>query len=156
MADGTHAQADLLLRLYDLRREPRLREACGWFMDEFKADSMEELQQLCPPGSRKEKSFRMATTFWEMCASLVNRGLIDEDLYFENVRDHCGVWYRLKPLIESIRAMMKDPGMYSNLEKQARRHEAWAAEKGSPDATQGVRDYWEGRRQYIAAAQGET
>jgi hypothetical protein len=148
----THQQADLLLKLYDMRREPRLREACGWFMDELEADSMEELQRLCPPGSREEKSFRMATTFWEMCASLVNRGLIDEDLYFENVRDQCGVWYRLEPLIEGIRAMMKDPRFYSNLEEHAHRYETWAAAKRSPGAAQAVRDYWEGRRQYIAAA----
>lgn len=97
----------------------------------------------------------MATTFWEMwemCASLVNRGLIDEDLYFENVRAQCGVWYRLGPLIEGIRAMMKDPRFYSNLEEHARRYEAWAAAKRSPDAAQAVRDYWEGRRQHIAAA----
>lgn len=152
MSDVTHEHADLLLKLYDMRREPRLREACGWFMDEFKADSLEELQRLCPPGSREEKSFRMATTFWEMCASLVNRGLIDEDLYFENVRDQCGVWYRLEPLIEGIRAMMKDPHLYSNLEEHARRYEAWATAKRSPNAAQGVRDYWEGRRRSIAAA----
>jgi len=121
-------------------------------MDEFKADSMEELQRLCPPGSREEKSFRMATSFWEMCASLVNRSLIDEDLYFENVRDQCGVWYRLEPLIEGIRAWMKDPQFYSNLEEHARRYEEWAATNRSPDAAQAVREHWEGRRQYIAAA----
>jgi hypothetical protein len=156
----THGQADLLLKLYDLRREARLRAACGWLMDEFKADSFEELQRLCPPGSWEEKSFRMATTFWEMCASLVNRGLIDEDLYFENVRDQCGVWFRLEPLIAELRSTMKDPKFYSNLEEHARRYEAWAAQKRSPEAAQAVRDYWEGRRQLIvaakAAAAGET
>lgn len=154
MSEVTHAQADLLLKLYDLRREPRLREACGWFMDEYKADSLEELQRLCPPGSREEKSFRMATTFWEMCASLVNRGLIDEDLYFENVRDQCGVWHRLEPVIDGIRAMMKDPHFFGNLEEHARRYEAWAARKRSAEAAQGVREYWEGRRQYIAEGKG--
>jgi hypothetical protein len=148
----THQQADLLLKLYDLRREARLREACAWLMDEFKADSMEELQRLCPPGSREEKSFRMATTFWEMCASLVNRGLVNEDLYFENVRDQCGVWFRLEPVIAELRSTMKDPKFYWNLEEHARRYEVWAAQKRSPGAAQAVRDYWEGRRQFIVAA----
>lgn len=151
MGRATHAQAELLLKLYDLRRETRLREACAWLMDEVKVESMEELQRLCPPGSWEEKSFRMATTFWEMCASLVNRGLIDEDLYFENVRDQCGVWFRLEPLIEELRATMKDPKFYSNLEEHARRYEAWASKNRSPEAAQAVRDYWEGRRQFITA-----
>lgn len=150
MGEATHAQADLLLKLYDMRREPRLREACAWLMNEFEAESLEELQQLCPPGSREEASFRMATTFWEMCASLVNRGLIDEDLYFENVRDQAGVWYRLEPIIDGIRQTMKDPRFFHNLEEHARRYEVWAVKKRSADAAGGVRTFWDHRRRFIA------
>lgn len=150
MSQPTHAQVDLMLKLYDLRREPRLREACAWFMNDFKADTMEEFIALCPPGSREETSFRMATTFWEMCASLVERGLIDEDLYFENTRDQCGVWSRLAPLMPGIRALMKDPLFFTNLERHARRYEEWA-QRRSPGSPDGVRQYWEMRRQAILA-----
>ena len=152
MAEVTHDQAELLLKLFDLRREPRLREACGWFMDTFKVESFEELQELCPPGSWEEKSVRMAVSFWDMCASIVNRGLIDEDFYFENVRDQCGVWYRLEPVIEQMRAAMNDPKFYSNLEQHARRYEAWAESNRGPGAAQAVRDYWDARRRFIVAA----
>jgi len=130
-----HDQAALMFRLYDLRRERRLRQACAWFMNEFKADTVVELLKRCPPGSREEASFRMATTYWDMCASLVNRGLIDEDLYFENTRDQWGVWSRLEPLIAGIRA---------------RRYKEWA-ERRSPGSSKGVLDFWEMRRKAIEA-----
>jgi hypothetical protein len=150
-----HEQAALMFRLYDLRRERRLREACAWFMNEFKADNLEEFLKRCPPGSREEASFRMATTYWEMCASLVNRGLIDEDLYFENTRDQWGVWSRLEPLIAGIRALMKDPLFYSNLERHALRYREWA-ERRSPGSSKGVFDFWEMRRKAIEAGRSGT
>lgn len=151
MAKVTHDQVSLMLKLFDLRREARLREACGWFMNEFRATSLEEFFKLHPPGSREEASFRMSTTYWDMCASIVNRGLIDEDLYFENTRDQWGVWTRLEPLIPEIRVLLKDPLFYSNLEKHARRYREWA-EKRSPGSPDGVRGYWKQRTDYITAA----
>lgn len=151
MGDVTHQQADLLLKLYDLRREARLREACAWLMNEFRAQSFDELQRLCPPGSREEASLRMAITFWEMCASLVNRGLIEEDLYFENVRDQLGVWHRIEPFVERMREVMKNPRFLSNLEEHARRYEAWTAQRGTPEEAGGVREYWDARSDYIAS-----
>jgi hypothetical protein len=151
MTDTRHEGAALMLKLFDLRREPRLREACGWFMNEFRVGTIDEFFKRYPPGSREEASFRMSTTYWDMCASIVNRGLIDEDLYFENTRDQWGVWTRLEPLIPGIRAFMKDPLFYSNLEKHARRYREWA-EKRSPGSSDGVREYWTRRTDYITAA----
>lgn len=152
MSEVTHEEARLLLELYDLRREARLREACAWLLNEFQAETLEELQRLCPPGSREDASFRMATTYWDMCAALVNRGLIDEDLYFSCVREQWAVWTLLEPLIPEIRNMMKDPLFYSELEEHARRYEAWAEARRSPETAEGVRDFWAARRQVIAAS----
>lgn len=151
MGEVTHEQANLLLRLYDLRREPRLREACAWMLNEFRADSMEELVELCPPGSREDASFRMVITFWDMCASLVNRGLIDEDLYFENVRDQCLVWHRIEPLIGGLREHLQNPKFLSNLERHVRSYEAWVVRRETPEEARGLRAYWDARLDDIAS-----
>ena len=84
MGQVTYEQANLLLRLYELRREPRLREARAWFIAHFDAKTPEELAKKYPSGDDANASFRMVITYWDMVAGLVNRGLIDEDLFFES------------------------------------------------------------------------
>ena len=78
--------AELLLRLYDLRREAKLRQGREWFIREFQAKSFEDYLAQAPPGSENSALFRMTVTYWDMAASLVNHGLINEDLFFENTR----------------------------------------------------------------------
>jgi len=73
-----------MLRLYDIRREPRLREARDWYMSHFNPKSPEEVMTLCPPGSQENAFMRMVFSYWDMVASIVNRGLIDEEFFFEN------------------------------------------------------------------------
>ncbi len=51
MADVTHEQANLMLKLYDLRREAKLREARDWFAANFHVKNAEEAMRLCPFGS---------------------------------------------------------------------------------------------------------
>ena len=49
---ATYDDANLILRLYELRREPKLREAREWFSANFKGvKTMEDLQRVAPPGS---------------------------------------------------------------------------------------------------------
>jgi hypothetical protein len=84
MGQVTHEQANLLLRLYELRREPRLREARAWFTGNFNAKTPEEMNEKYPPGSEGNVNLRMTVSYWEMAATLVNRGLIDDELFFEN------------------------------------------------------------------------
>ena len=84
MSDVNHEQVNLMLRLYDIRREPRLREARDWFLTHFNPKSVEDVMTQCPPGSQENAFMRMVFSYWEMVASIVNRGLIDEDFFFEN------------------------------------------------------------------------
>ncbi len=92
MSEVTHEQANLLLRLYELRREPRLRQARQWFSDHYQADKPEEVMQKYPPGSEENTNVRMCVSYWEMCAGLANRGLIDDELFFENNGEAWVVW----------------------------------------------------------------
>ena len=81
MREVTHEQVNLMLRLYDIRREPRLREACDWFIREFTPASGEDVQKLAPPNSQENAFMRMVLGYWDMVANIVNRGLIEEEFF---------------------------------------------------------------------------
>ena len=138
MADVTHDQANLLLRLYELRREPRMREAREWYFANYHPKSLEDLTKQAPPGSPGNASVRMVLSYWEMVASMVNRGLIDEEFFFENTGEQWAVWGRIKTLVPAMRERSKNPHQYGNLEKHVNRLEAWR-EKRAPGSGEAMR-----------------
>ena len=124
-----HHDAELLLRLYDLRREEKLRRAREWFGSNFRAQNAEEVDRLCPPGSEENAYVRMTLSYWDMAASIVNHGLIEEQFFFENSGE---LWYtfeRGKVVVAVIRERQKNPHAYENLETLALKYEKWMAER---------------------------
>jgi hypothetical protein len=75
---ATYEEANLLLRLYELRREERLRKAREWFIKNFHASTMEEFQKLCPLNSEENAFYRMVVSYWDMAASFVAGGVLHE------------------------------------------------------------------------------
>lgn len=134
----THEQVNLMLRLYEERREERLREARDWYFMNFHPTSSEEMMRVCPPGSRENASMRMVISYWEMVAGIVNRGLIDEEFFFENSGEQWIVWERMKPLVSTMRARSKNPHQFSQLEEHVGRLEAWR-EKRAPGSIEAMR-----------------
>jgi hypothetical protein len=126
-----HHDAELLLRLYDLRREEKLRRARAWFVGEFQARTLEEDQRKYPPGSEGSVYTRMTLSYWDMAASVVNHGLIHEQFFFENNGELSIVWDKVRHLIPALREMYKNPHAFENLEKVALRYEEWM-EKRAP------------------------
>ena len=133
-----HHDAELLLRLYDLRREAKLRQAREWFMREFHPKSFEEFLKLCPPGTEQNTFMRMNVTYWEMAASIVNHGLIQEDLFFENTGEFWIVWDKVRNLVRAFREQNKNPATWKNLETLAEKYEKWMA-KRAPEALEALR-----------------
>lgn len=116
MTQATYDDANLLLRLYEMRREEKMREARAWFVANFKPKSMADIQQLCPPGSENNARMRMVSTYWDMAASFVTAGVLNPELFFANSREMLLVAIRLRPVLSDIRATYKDPTFLSNLE----------------------------------------
>jgi len=116
---ATYDDVNLILKLYDLRREPRLREGRAWFSDHFKVKNMEEMAKLCPPGSKENASARMVSTYWEMVASFVTSGVLNQDLFFQSGRELLFVWERIRDLVPAMREAYKDPAYLGNFEKVA-------------------------------------
>ena len=134
-----HHDAELMLRLYDLRREEKLRLARDWFIREFHAESMEDFYKRYPFGSQDNAYYRMTVSYWEMAASIVNQGLINEDLFFETQGEFYGVWTKIERLVPSARQAQKNPTSYHNLEELAKRYEKWISTR-APEATAVVRE----------------
>ena len=155
MGEVTHEQVNLMLRLFEERREPKLREARDWFGANFHVKSRDEMMKLCPPGSPANTYMRMVFGYWEMVASIVNRGLVDEEFFFETNQEQWMVWEQIKPVIGEMRAMFNNPKMFSNLEEHVRRLEAWR-EKRTPGATEATRKVMAAMMQEAAKARAAT
>ena len=107
--------ADLLMKLYDLRREATMREARNWYVTSFFPNSTQDVMtaMIAPETSA---FYRMVVTYWDMAATFVNRNAIDEGM-FNDVSGECVVVFaKIEPFIEEIRATMGSPKYLLNLE----------------------------------------
>jgi hypothetical protein len=125
VARATYDDVNLILKLYDMRREERLRQARAWFAASFKARTMEEFVALCPPGSEQLASFRMVTTYWEMVASFLTTGVLNAELFYQSGRELLFVWERVRDLLPHIREQYKHPNELRNLETAAKAYVDW-------------------------------
>jgi hypothetical protein len=131
MANPTYEQAELQLKLYDLRREPKLRQARDWFWQNYWADSLDEAMRVAPMGTEAGTFFMMVVSYWDQACAYLNYGLLHEDLFFETSGEFFGVWERLKPSIAEGRKRWSNPLFMAHLEKAANRFESWS-EKRAP------------------------
>ena len=121
----TQQDAELILRLYDLRREDKMRAARDWFVKNARLATLDEFRNLCPPGSQENAYFRQVTSFWDMAASFVTSGLLDPELFFQSNRELLLVWTRVQGVAMAYREAMKDPTAFRNIEAVARQFISW-------------------------------
>ena len=138
MSEVSIEQVNLLLKLYDMRREPKLREARDWFMKNFHPQSMEDLMKICPPGSDGNAYMRQVLSYWEMVASIANRGVIDPDFFFENTGEQWGAFEQVKPVLAAWRELFSSPKFLANLEENCTKLEAWR-ERRNPGSNAAIR-----------------
>ena len=138
MASVTYDEVNLMLRLYDLRREQKLRLARSWYLDHFHLDSPEEMMEKYKAGSDEYNYIRMVLSYWEMVASIINRGLINDELFFESNGEMWVVWDRIRGIVPPWRSAYKNPLVFCNLEEACKRLEAWR-EKRAPGSNAAMR-----------------
>ncbi len=130
MREPTQADADLLLRLYELRRDPELRRARKWFLSEFQPTTWEAIAAAYLGHSDSDRWFRMTTAYWEMAATLVNRGLVHPELFFDHTGEDIQTWERCKPWIAGARAAMRPTYLYQ-LERMVKEHQEYRARRSA-------------------------
>ena len=85
---ATAADAELILKLYEMRREETLRKGRRFLVFEFQPTTLEELRAVSRDiKSEHNPSWRQVLSYWEMAASLVLRGGLDPDLFLDSNRE---------------------------------------------------------------------
>ena len=137
-----YESATLLIRLYELRREPTMREARNWFSREFNPSSIDDVVQALM-GSNSGH-FRMVTSYWDMAASFVLNGAIDEQMFNDANGEQVGVFAKMEPFLGEYRTRIGSPKYLSQLEQVVMRR------PGAKESLAAMRDWF---RQRAAAAQ---
>ena len=112
MRKPTAQDAELLLHLYEVRRDPELRRARQWFLTDFKASDWAEIKARYLTHDDEDRWFRMTTSYWEMVGTLVNRGALHAELFFDHTGEDIVTWARCKSWIEGARADIRPTYLY--------------------------------------------
>jgi len=121
---ATPQDADLIIKLYDLRREETMRKARNYFFFEFFPQSADDVKALFINKEEHPEAnayFRQVTSYWDMAAAMVNHGSIDPALFFDTNGEFLGVWAKIGDFIEDLRAFL-GPQYLVNLEKLIAAH----------------------------------
>lgn len=114
---ATTADAELILRLYDLRRESEMRKARDWFAAEFWPATFAELERTAMNfGSPQSRWFGQVLSYWDMAAALVVRGALNPGLFLDTCHEAWFCYAKLRPFIAEGRAKFA-PEFLRNLEK---------------------------------------
>ena len=111
---GKAKDADLILKLYDLRREKTMREARNWFFM-FNPQGPQDFMDVLT--GEHSAYYRMVVSYWDMACSLVKHGAIDPEMFADANGEHLFVYAKLEPFLPALREAMGSQQMLANLEK---------------------------------------
>lgn len=117
---ATAHDAQLILKLYDLRREAEMRKARHWLTAEFWPQSADEFIKVVNSFPSQENAWlRQVGGYWDMAASLVVHGALNEELFLQP--GCCGemffIFAKIHPFLKEIRAKTNNPDAFANIER---------------------------------------
>jgi hypothetical protein len=107
--------AELIMKLYELRREPTMREARSWFVSFFPESVDDIMGAMIDP--KTSGYYRMVITYWDMAASFVLHDAIDEEMFFDSNGECIVMFSKVQPFLEELRTRMTNPTYLKSLEK---------------------------------------
>ena len=137
MLSISYESATLLIRLYELRREETMREARNWFAREFNPNSIEDVMAALM--GQNSGHFRMVTSYWDMVASFVLNGAIDEQMFNDASGEQIGVFAKMEPFLADYRARSGNPRYMAQLEQVVMRR------PGAKEQLAGIREWFKQR-----------
>jgi len=103
-APATASDAQIILQLYELRREAQMRKARHFISAEFWPETAEDTLRIARAYPSPENTWlRQVTSYWEMAASFVLRGALHEGLFFDASGEMYCVYAKFKPFLGEIR-----------------------------------------------------
>ncbi len=117
---ATATDAQLVLQLYDLRRESEMRKARAWWLAEFwpaTADDFLKVQSNL--GSQENNWLRQVAGYWSMAAAFALQGALNEELFLQPAvsGEMYFIFAKVQPFLKELREKMGDPQMFGNIEK---------------------------------------
>src|SRR5258706_4034828 len=103
-----YESAQLILKIFEMRREPVLREARAWFVRQFNPSSGAEILALSPDHNRM---FRMVTGYWDMACSLVTHGAIHRQMFLHANRVLFSTFSKVQPYLGELRQLLNSSSM---------------------------------------------
>ncbi len=137
MESPNYHDADLLLRIYDMRREAQLRQARD-LVRTLQFKDAANYEKRYPENSAGGKAVGKVLGYWELVCTLVDKGLLNEELFQATNFEHVSTWYKFKPVVEAWRKEWNYPELALPLQRVAERHPAykmmdtWAAAMEKP------------------------
>lgn len=105
-----------ILKLYELRREEKMRQARAWFFSDFAPESVMDIIKLYRSGEQASAHFRTVLSYWDMAASLVLNGAIDEKTFLDANTEHLFVYAKIQPFLAELRELFNEPDYFIHLE----------------------------------------
>jgi len=109
--------AEVLLKLYELRTEPTLRQARAWFAFEFHPSSAKDVLATWLGPGHESAPYRMVTSYWDMAASLVTVGAIPPEMFNAANTEHISLYAKMRPYLAEVRAATNYPDYLMNVER---------------------------------------
>lgn len=125
---ATKDDADLVLRLYELRREEKMRAAREWYAREFFPESLDDIKAALAPTNPANAYFRMVSSYWDMAASFVVHGALHGELLLESAGEMILFWAKIEEFVPAMRAEFGIPNYLTNIPKVIE-NVPWAVER---------------------------
>lgn len=125
------ADAQLIVQLYDLRREAEMRKARAWWAGEFFPQSADDFMKVAwAMGTPENAWLRQVGGYWGMVCSFVNNGVLNEQLFL--APGFSGelflIYAKVHPFMKEIRQKLNDPNAFKDIETALTRTK-WGRER---------------------------
>jgi len=117
---ATAIDAQLVMQLYDLRREAEMRKARHWWVAEFWPQSIDDFMKVVgAQGSQENNWMRQVGGYWSMATAFVLQGALSEELFIQPAvsGEMFLIFAKVHPFLKELREKMGDPHMFENIEK---------------------------------------
>ena len=111
-----HHDADIVLRLYEMRREPVMREARSLLIRTFLPTSVDDVLSFAKNDNPANPAFRQVSSYWEMAYGMVRHGVLHADFMLDSNGEGLILYSRVAPFLEEYRKQAGSPRAFRNAE----------------------------------------
>ena len=115
----TPQDAQVIMKLYDLRREPELRKARDWWLTKFWPDTADDFMKIAGElGSQENNWLRQGGGYWGMAAALVSSGAVNRELFLQPAisGEMFFMFAKVRPFLPELREKLGDPQAFRGIE----------------------------------------